>query len=109
MAASVAALSVGSPFWAGVLLAMALVKPQLSYLLIAFLIIWVAGDWRVRKQFVIGFGAMVGLLLVGSELDISGLVQFLEGSGSRSTSDSIEGRCLPKLSEPGLHRWWLVV
>lgn len=76
MAASVAALSVGSPFWAGVLLAMALVKPQLSYLLIAFLIIWVAGDWRVRKQFVIGFGAMVGLLLVGSELILPGWFSF---------------------------------
>lgn len=76
MAGSVAALSEGSPLWAGVLLAMALVKPQLCYLLVAFLIVWVAGDWRARRGFAIGFGSVVALLLVGSELILPGWFGF---------------------------------
>jgi len=76
MAGSVAALSSGSPVLAGVLMALTLVKPQLSYLLVAFLIVWVASDWRARKGFAIGFGIVVALLLAGSEVILPGWFGF---------------------------------
>jgi hypothetical protein len=76
MAGSVAALSSGSPVLAGVLMALTLVKPQLSCLLVAFLIVWVAGDWRARKGFAIGFGIVVALLLAGSEVILPGWFGF---------------------------------
>jgi hypothetical protein len=72
IAASVAALARGKPAMAGVLLALSFVKPQLSCLLFAFLIVWVAGDWKARKGFVIGFGVVAISLLVGSELILPG-------------------------------------
>jgi len=76
VAGSVAALSVGWPVLAGILLAMAVVKPQLCYSLVAFLMIWVTGDWRARKGFAIGFGSVVVLLLAGSELILPGWFGF---------------------------------
>jgi len=76
MAGSVASLSSGSPVLAGVLMALTLVKPQLSYLLVAFLIVWVTGDWRARKGFAIGFGIVVVLLLAGSEVILPGWFWF---------------------------------
>jgi hypothetical protein len=72
MAASVAALGSGWPLTAGILLALSLVKPQLSYLLIAFVLIWSVGGWRDRKKVALGFAAMTALLLVGSTLILPG-------------------------------------
>jgi hypothetical protein len=76
MAGSIAALSSGSPLFAGVLLALTLVKPQLSWLLVAYLILWAASDWRARRRFAVGFGSTIALLLVGSELILPGWFGF---------------------------------
>lgn len=76
MAGSVAALSGGWPVLAGILLALTLVKPQLSFLLIVFLMLWAVSDWRIRKGFAIGFGAVAALLLAGSELILRGWFGF---------------------------------
>lgn len=55
--------------WAGVLLALATIKPQLVFLLILWLGIWVTGDWRSRQRLFWSFaGAMVILVGVGELL-----------------------------------------
>lgn len=76
MAASIAALGAGWPLTAGILLALSLVKPQLSYLLIAFVLIWSLGGWHIRKKVTVGFAAMTALLLVGSTLILPGWFGF---------------------------------
>lgn len=76
MAGAVAALVSGRLGLAGVLLALATVKPQLCAMVVAFLFLWTLGEWGARRRFVIGFGiAMVGLL-AGAEILMPGWVRF---------------------------------
>src|ERR1700690_2644260 len=72
MAGALAAL-VGKRFaLAGVLLAIAMVKPQLAILTVAFVLIWTLGDWRSRKWVAIAFGGVMAALLIGSEVVLPG-------------------------------------
>jgi len=48
---------------AGVLLALATIKPQLVGLLILWLFIWVASNWRVRKPLLVSFG--ISMIVLG--------------------------------------------
>lgn len=64
-----AAASVASEhlFLGGALLALATIKPQLAWGLAGWLILWAISDWRMRRNFVFGFGVVMALLLAGSE------------------------------------------
>lgn len=104
MAGSVAALSGGWPVLAGILLALTLVKPQLSYLLIVFLMLWAVSDWRIRKGFAIGFGAVAALLLAGSELILPGWFGFWRDA-VREYIRWHRGSVVSELLEHGLRRW----
>jgi glycosyl transferase family 87 len=68
LAASVAALVGGRLFFSGSLLALTLIKPQMTALVVAYLLLWSFGQWRVRRRFVGGFLFVSVLLGVSSLL-----------------------------------------
>jgi len=74
LAGSAAALVAGRPIVAGVLLALATIKPQVSGPLIAWLALWTASDWRQRQVLAWSFGATMGLLLGGAEIVAPGWI-----------------------------------
>jgi hypothetical protein len=77
-----ACLAGGGTFLAGGLLALATIKPQLTWPLVAWLLLWAAREWRSRQRFVFGFGLVMLLLLSGAELVLPGwLRMFVEGLG----------------------------
>jgi hypothetical protein len=68
LAGATACAASGLLFSAGVLLALATVKPQLAVPLVAWLLIWAISDWRARRRLVFGFGMVMALLLGGAEV-----------------------------------------
>lgn len=66
LAASGAALAKGRLRLAGVLLACSTIKPQLTVLLIPWLLLWAIADWRSRKNFIWAFFGMMALLVGGA-------------------------------------------
>jgi hypothetical protein len=66
MAGAAACLARGRYGWAGVLLALATVKPQLCLVVILWLLAWAAWDWRRRGRLIIGFGTTMTLLVAGA-------------------------------------------
>jgi hypothetical protein len=72
LAASVTATVSGSLFVGGALLALATIKPQLAWPLVAWLLVWAVSDWRERRKFVFGFALVMGSLLVGAEAILPG-------------------------------------
>jgi Glycosyltransferase family 87 len=65
---AIALLVSGRPFSAGIMLALATVKPQLVVLLIAWLGIWTLADWRHRYRWGVSFLATLSVLCAASEL-----------------------------------------
>jgi hypothetical protein len=79
LAACGACLAGGWLLCAGGLLALATIKPQLTWPLVLWLMLWAGSDWRSRRRFVFGFGLVMLLLLGGAELVLPGwLRMFLE-------------------------------
>jgi len=71
--AGAAAVS-GHLFLAGMLLALATIKPQLSILAIAWFVLWVSGNWRQRRSLLWGFAATLAVLIFASEWLLPGWV-----------------------------------
>jgi len=67
-----ACLAGGWPFCAGVLLALATIKPQLTWPIALWLVAWAVADWRPRRRFVFGFGLALLLLFGGAEWVLPG-------------------------------------
>jgi hypothetical protein len=59
---------------AGVLLAMATIKPQIVVLLTAWLLLWAASDYGVRRRFIWGFGFTMAALLAGAQFVLPGWI-----------------------------------
>jgi Glycosyltransferase family 87 len=79
LAACSACLAAGWLLLAGALLALATIKPQLTWPLVLWLLLWAASDWRSRWRFVLGFGFVMSLLLGGAQLLLPGwLGMFVE-------------------------------
>jgi len=57
---------------AGVMLALASVKPQLVWLLVLGLLLWTAGDWTRRKGLAFGFFFTMAVLFVASQVVLPG-------------------------------------
>jgi hypothetical protein len=77
-----ACLTGGWFFCAGALLALATIKPQLTWPLVVWLLVWAGSDWRSRRGFMFGFGLVMLLLLGGAELVLPGwLRMFFEAIG----------------------------
>jgi hypothetical protein len=72
LAGVVACVSSGFLLCGGGLLALATIKPQLAWPLVAWLLMWAVSDWRARRRFVFGFGLVMGLLLAGGEIILPG-------------------------------------
>jgi hypothetical protein len=72
VAGSAACVASGFLFAGGVLLALATVKPQLAWPLVAWLLVWAMSDWRARRRLVFGFGLAMTLLLAGAEIILPG-------------------------------------
>jgi hypothetical protein len=67
---------------AGGLLALATIKPQLTWPLVLWLLLWAVNDWRLRRRFVFGFGLVMLLLVGAAQLVLPGwLRMFVEGIG----------------------------
>lgn len=58
----------------GILLALATIKPQLVFLLICFLSIWVLGNWRERQRLIWGFAITMAVLVAGGEFLLPGWI-----------------------------------
>ncbi len=76
MSASIAALTRGRFALAGVLLALATIKPQLVIIPVAFILLWAVREWSSRRWFLAGFGGAMAALLAGSEVLVPGWLQF---------------------------------
>lgn len=75
-------LTGGWLFSAGGLLALATIKPQLTWPLVLWLLLWAGSGWRERRRFAFGFGIVMLLLLGGAELLLPGwLRMFVEAIG----------------------------
>ena len=55
-------------FCGGALLALATIKPQLAWPLVAWFGLWALSDWRLRRRLVFGFGLVMALLLAAAEI-----------------------------------------
>jgi hypothetical protein len=71
---SLLCLCKGDFLTAGILLAVATIKPQLVLALVLWLLLWACSDWHVRKRFVIGFLATAAVLELASELVLPGWI-----------------------------------
>jgi len=72
LAGSAACLASGFLFWGGALLALATIKPQLAWPLVAWLLVWAMSDWRNRRRFLFGFALVMALLLSGAQIILPG-------------------------------------
>jgi hypothetical protein len=82
LAACGACLAGGWLLCAGGLLALATIKPQLTWPLALWLVGWACSEWRARRRFVLGFGLVMMLLMGGAELLLPGwLRMFIDGIG----------------------------
>jgi hypothetical protein len=59
---------------AGVLLALATIKPQLALPLTAWLLLWALSDWRKRQDFVWGFAGTMLVLVAAGEIVLPGWI-----------------------------------
>ncbi len=74
IAGSAALLTGGYLKWAGVLLALAMIKPQLALPFAGWLGLWVSANWRERRSLAWGFSGTMATLLAGSELLLPGWI-----------------------------------
>jgi hypothetical protein len=82
LAACGACLAGGWLLLGGGLLALATIKPQLTWPLVLWLLVWAGSEWRLRRRFVFGFGLVMLLLLGGAQLLLPGwLRMFAEAIG----------------------------
>ena len=92
LAGAGACLTAGYLGLAGVLLALATIKPQLSALLAAWFLLWAASDWRSRQGLIWGFSLTMLVLLGISQLllprwipeFLAGIVAYQEYTGNFS-------------------------
>jgi len=82
IAGSVGCLTAGWFFGAGVLLALATIKPQLTWPVVLWLFLWAGSEWRARRRSVLAFIFTMTLLLGGAEMALPGwLGMFLQAIG----------------------------
>jgi Glycosyltransferase family 87 len=80
LAGCAALLAVQRYFAAGLVLALAFIKPQMSVLVTAWLVLWALSGWRTRRHFLWGlFGGLAALILGGELLSPGWITRFLSG------------------------------
>lgn len=58
--------------FAGILLAVASIKPQITLPVSAWLLLWTLSDWKARSKFFWGFAGTLSALFIGARLVLSG-------------------------------------
>ncbi len=105
VAASAALLASRHLALAGVLLALATVKPQLVLPLVAWLLLWAFSDWHRRQSFVWGFVSTLAILLAAAQYVLPGWVpHFLEAVAAYRKYNDGAGSVLDLLITPELGR-----
>ena len=66
VAGSITAIQRRHLVWAGILLAVATIKPQLVVLLVAWLLVWVLGNWRERQRLLWAFLGCMAVFVAAS-------------------------------------------
>ncbi len=80
IAGSVVLLVGGHLLLAGVLLALATIKPQLVLPLVIWLVLWACSEWRQRRSFLWGFGGTMTLLVAGAQWVLPGWIGSFYGA-----------------------------
>ena len=60
--------------WAGMMLAVASIKPQMSAVISLWLILWAVSEWSKRKAFLLGFATMMLALVLAGEWLLAGWI-----------------------------------
>jgi Glycosyltransferase family 87 len=110
--AAVAALVSGMPAIAGLLIALATIKPQLALPLAGWLLLWSLADLRARWKFMVSFLISMSVLLVGSHYLLSGwLFRFADAVMQYRRYTGGAGSVLDVLLSPAVGRVlaWLIV
>ncbi len=110
VAASAALLATGQLFLAGILLAVATIKPQLVFPLAACLVIWALSNWKQRQWFLWGFIIAEAALIGAGEYVLPGwigrfadaVVQYRRYTTGASPLDSLLSSTAGQLVEIGL-------
>ncbi len=93
IALSMALLTKGHLFIAGIVLAIATIKPQLVLPLLVCLLLWTVSDWTQRRSFLWGFAITMAVLVGASELVLPGWLSNF-GSALRAYRRYVGGRSL---------------
>ncbi len=106
IAACAALLAGGQLFAAGIVLALATIKPQLVFLLVGFLLFWTLSEWKRRRSFFWGFGLTFSALCVGAQWLLPGwageflraMRRYQQYTGGQSRLDVLLGPLLGKIA-----------
>lgn len=74
VAASMFCIARGRLVWAGALLAVSGIKPQLVVFIIAWLCLWVVGSWKERQRLFWSFAVVMMVLILGGEFLLPGWI-----------------------------------
>jgi len=98
-------LTSGHFLLAGIVLALATIKPQLVWPLAAWLILWTISDWRRRQGFLWGFGLTMAAFLSGAEYLLPGwMAKFRQAIAAYRQYTGGAGSLLDVLVTPGWGR-----
>ncbi len=105
IAACAALLAAGHLLLAGVVLALATIKPQLALPLAAWLLLWALSDWRHRRRFLWGFCGTMTALLAAAQYVLPGWIgRFRDALASYRQYTGGAGSVLDVLTTPALGR-----
>ena len=80
IAAAMSAVAQRRLVLAGVLLALATIKPQLVLLLMLWLCLWAIGQWRARQRLLWSFGFTVAVMILAGEWLLPGWIREFRGA-----------------------------
>lgn len=101
VAASLALLVSGQLILSGILLALAMIKPQLTFLLALWLLLWTFGDLRRRWRFAAAFLVSMAALVIGGEWILSGWIGKFRDAIAAYKSYAASGSLLGWMFSPG--------
>jgi hypothetical protein len=100
----------GHLFLAGVLLALATLKPQLALPVAAWFLLWALSNWRHRRGFWWGFAGTMAVLVAGAELLLPGWVgRFAEAVVAYRRYNQGADSVLDILMTPQWGRWLAIL
>jgi hypothetical protein len=101
LSGTAAAILSGNLFLAGMLLALATIKPPMCLLAACWFLLWVSGDWRQRRPLLWGFAATLVALILATEFLVPGwLLRYpgvLAAYAKYSDASALIGVFLPHL------------